>query len=819
MGLSRRRAAVPLRIRTVRAGALADSRKPSDPSVGRRVRSRLCDRLDQGADEEGFTLIELVIVLVILPMIIGGVTIAMITSLRAADTRSPSDPACKTDPTCAQSTAERIAESHDSQITSATLVRDVQTATSLETTTSVPLCPRSGTQRQQVLGLEWILGSRTYAISYMVVPVGTFGSYSLVRQTCINGSFQSSLTASHNLSSATGVAVNLICSSSDANCVQDTQSGPTSSLNISLVEVKVSESSGFNFSLTASPRQYLDSTSGPNSATEALVASTPPLLLGPGGAQCAPGNEGLTVYGTLAVNSSAGGSVKVGNQGLTAQQVYSQNPNTGGSGPVSGSYNSTGSSPYANGPALVDPYSVLPSPSAFAANTYVYSSPLTQGNDPTDPTHTRLLSGIYILRQGMSGSLTSDPGGVFFYVTGGAVSLTGNSSLNLSAMTSGLYADILLYQVPADTSSMSLQGTPSVTALNGVIDVWSATVNLSGNSSVAALGLVAAKITCNGHTSGTFGPVPTTTTVGSSLNPSVSGAAVTFTATVTSAGGGTPTGGVTFVETPNGSSTPTGLCSNVGLTAGVATCTTSALVSSGSPYQVTASYGGTLGYQPSSGSMTQNVVSATSTTVSSSVNPSVSGQSVQFAAAVAGPGTPSGKVTFTITDVHTTTYSCTGSTNSITLSNGSATCTIPVGQFSATNSPITVVASYGGDGGHAPSSGTLTQNVNSGTLHITALGGFGTLSKNKKSWTATVNVTVQDSFNNPVSGVVVTGSWNPAGPTPVGCTTQANGQCSFTTNTIATSIANETWTVSNLVLAGYTYDPTKNSASMVVVTQ
>ena len=763
----------------------------------------------------------------IIPVIIGGVTIAMITSLKAADTRSPSDPACKTDPTCAQSTAERIAESHDSQITSALLVRDVQTATSLETTSAVPLCPRSGpTQGQQVLGIEWILGTQIYTISYLVEQVGAFGSYSLVRQICINGSFQSSLTAAHNVSSASGVSVTLVCTVIDPNCVQDTQVGPTSSLNVALVEFNVSESSGFTFTLSASPRQYLASTTGPNSATAALVASTPPLLLlGLGGAQCGSGN-GLTVYGTLAVNSSAPGSVQVGNQGLTAQQVYSQNSNTGvGSGPVAGTYNPPVS--YANGPALADPYSVLPAPSPFGQNTFVYNSTLTQGNDPTDPTHTKLLSGIYILNNGIAGSFTSDsptsptPGGVFLYVTGGSVTLTGGPDLNLSATNSGPYADMLLYQAPSDISTMTYQGSsPNATALNGVIDVSAATVDLpAGNSIFAALGLVSTTLTCNPGTSGTFGPIPTTTAVSSTLNPSLSGTPVTFTAAVSSAGGGTPTGAVTFTAASNGSNTPMVLCSNVALTGGLATCATSGLDSSGSPYTVTASYGGTLGYQSSSGSMTQNVVSPTSTTVTSSANPSLSGQSVQFSATVAGPGTATGSVQFTITDsspVHTT-YSCSGGSNLVALSNGSATCTVAAGQLSAANSPFTVTAFYGGDNSHSPSTGTLIQTVVSGMMHISALTGSGTLGSSV--WTATVNVTVQDSFNNPVSGVVVTGSWNPTGLTPSGCTTGANGQCSFTTGDIPTAIPTETWTVSGLVLVGYAYDPTHNSASSVVINQ
>ncbi len=778
-------------------------RKQRQLSQDHAARRRSFAELRHDAGEEGFSLIELVIVLVIIPMIIGAVTIALITSLKSAST-IPVKGGYN------GSAAQRLAESHDAQITSALAVRDIETATFVETSGG-PLCPGSGSQ---VLGLEWNPGPQQVAVSYVTRPNPAGNpSSSLVRQLCIGGASQSTTTASHALSQSSGaVAVHLTCTTLDANCQSDSQIGTVTSQDVALVQMVVSEASGFRYTVTAAPRQYLGSTA-------ALVASSPPLLLGVGGAKCGPGNEGLTVYGDVAVNSSQAGSIKIGNQGLTAGQVYSQ-PVSGGGNPVSGSYTQspTGPPPYATGPPVVDPFSVLPAPSPFGPNTYVYSSTLSQGNDPSDPTHTKLLSGVYILKKGMNGSLTSDPGGVFFYVTGGSVTLAGNATLNLAAMTSGPYAGVLLYQVPGDTSTFSLQGTPSLTALSGVIDVSTAHVQISGNATIASLGLVAAELDCNGNTSGTFGPVPTTTTVGSSVNPSVSGGPVTFTATVTS-NGGTPTGSVTFAATPHGSVTPANLCTNVALAAGTATCTTSSLVSSGSPYKITATYSGPLAYQGSTGSLTQNVLSTTSTSVTSSANPSSSGQSIQFTATVSGPGTPTGNVTFTITDKNLVTYSCSGGSNAVALTGGAAICTVPAGQLLSTNSPFNVVAAYGGDASHAPSTATMTQNVNSGTVHVAGLQGTGTVAKNHKSWTAMVTVTVQDGLGNPVAGVAVSGGWNPVVAGPSGCTTAANGQCTFTSGSIATTVPSETWTVTNLSAPGYTYDSVHNNPNNVVVLQ
>ena len=179
----------------------------------------------------------------------------------------------------------------------------------------------------------------------------------------------------------------------------------------------------------------------------------------------------------------------------------------------------------------------------------------------------------------------------------------------------------------------------------------------------------------------------TTTGLTSSVQPSVFGQPVTFTATVAakSPGAGTPTGTVTFKD---GSSTlGTGTLNS----SGQAMFTTSTLAVG--PHSITASYGGDATFSGSTSSpLTQTVKRArarTTTLVSSSANPSVSGQSVTFTATVTAKGsigvTPSGTVTFE--DGPTTLGS--GTLNS----SGQAmftTSTLTVGSHSIT-------ASYGGD--------------------------------------------------------------------------------------------------------------------------
>ena len=139
-------------------------------------------------------------------------------------------------------------------------------------------------------------------------------------------------------------------------------------------------------------------------------------------------------------------------------------------------------------------------------------------------------------------------------------------------------------------------------------------------------------------------PVATATAISSSSNPSLVGQSVTFTATVTAANGSTPTGSVQF--TVNG----TALGGPVTLNgSGVAVSTTTTTLPAGHN-TVTASYTATGDFQNSSNTLTQTVNASTSTALSSSLNPSLVGQSVTFTATVTANNgtTPTGSVQFAV---------------------------------------------------------------------------------------------------------------------------------------------------------------------------
>ena len=226
------------------------------------------------------------------------------------------------------------------------------------------------------------------------------------------------------------------------------------------------------------------------------------------------------------------------------------------------------------------------------------------------------------------------------------------------------------------------QATLSVSTLPAGSDTIKATYNGDSNNNTATATTV--------QTVNKVTPTVTVTTSG----PSTFGASVTITATLPVGA----TGSVTFTG-PGGLNTP----ATINSTTGTAVITTTVLPVGSDT--ITASYGGDSNYNPATGTVVQTVSKGTPTvTLTSSVNPSTTGQSVTFTASV--PSGPTGTITFT-----------SGGTTlgTSTLSGGSATVstsTLPIG-----SDPIT--ATYNGDSNYGTASGSLTQVVNKATPTIT----------------------------------------------------------------------------------------------------
>jgi oligoribonuclease NrnB/cAMP/cGMP phosphodiesterase (DHH superfamily) len=282
---------------------------------------------------------------------------------------------------------------------------------------------------------------------------------------------------------------------------------------------------------------------------------------------------------------------------------------------------------------------------------------------------------------------------------------------------------------PTGTVTFTVDGLaqPNVTLSNGQATFSSATLSVGSHTVTVAYNGDGNFTTSSSASLGqTVNKASSATTVSASANPSVFGQAVTFTATVSAVapGAGTPTGTVTF--TVDGVAQP-----NVTLSAGQATLTTTTL--SVGAHTVTAAYNGDGNFTTStSASFTQTVNKASSSTaVSASVDPLVSGQAVTLTARVSavapGAGTPTGTVTFTIDGV---------AQPNVTLSSGQATFTTSTLSVGA----HTVSVAYNGDSSFTTSaSDTSSTNTALGAAGDYALLYEGTGGHNLSVTNVTVN--------------------------------------------------------------------------------
>jgi len=279
---------------------------------------------------------------------------------------------------------------------------------------------------------------------------------------------------------------------------------------------------------------------------------------------------------------------------------------------------------------------------------------------------------------------------------------------------------------------------------------------------------------------------PTTAALGSSLNPSTYGQAVTFTATVTSTAG-TPSGSITFMD---GAAT---LGSGTLNASGQATLTPTTLLAGS--HSITAVYAGGGGFSGStSPALTQTVNKAsTSTSVSSSVNPSVAGQSVKFTAAIS-PNAATGTVQF---------FDGSNSLGTVNLNGGVAslsTSTLSVGSHSIT-------ASFSGDGNYNSSdSAPLTQTVNVAlATTTTTVTSSVNPSVNKQPVTFTATVTSESGIP---SGAV---TFTDKGTTLGTASLNASGQATLTASKLSVG--------SHSITAVYGGNSSFNGSTSQVVTQ
>ncbi|HEY5103643.1 MAG TPA: hypothetical protein VII65_01240 [Acidimicrobiales bacterium] len=144
--------------------------------------SRFVRRVARSKESEsGFTLVELLVMIVVLPLVIGaiGAGLLAVFSLQSGVT-------------------SRLSDSSDAQVVSAYYETDVQSAQQITVSNTAPQCGTGS----QLLGFEWSLNAQTGAYQTVVsyVEKATGSTYSLVRQFCSSG-VSSTPTSSTTISS------------------------------------------------------------------------------------------------------------------------------------------------------------------------------------------------------------------------------------------------------------------------------------------------------------------------------------------------------------------------------------------------------------------------------------------------------------------------------------------------------------------------------------------------------------------------------------------------------------------------------------------
>jgi hypothetical protein len=336
---------------------------------------------------------------------------------------------------------------------------------------------------------------------------------------------------------------------------------------------------------------------------------------------------------------------------------------------------------------------------------------LTGGNDPEGVAAADLNGdGLVDLVAANSGDAAV---GVLLNTSTGVTAAKTSTTLAVSTPTAVFGQTVLL---TVTVTSQADVPTGVVTFLDGATVLGSAPVNAAGQATLAvALSVgnhvLAASFAGAAGFSGsiavdvteTVNRAATTVALRSSVNPAVTGQAVTFTATVAAVapGAGTPTGTVTFQD----GAVVLGTAA-VGA-GGTATFKTSFAAKGG--HVITAVYNGDANFVArSQAALTEQVNApttpkATTTTLSASPNPVIVGQMVTFTATVrdpSGTGTPTGTVTF---------FEGNKVVAKVTLdANGHASIK---GFFSRTGQ-FTIRAVYSGDTTFLGSEQSLTEQVN-----------------------------------------------------------------------------------------------------------
>lgn len=458
--------------------------------------------------EDGFTLVELLIAIVLMTLVTGAVSAAFATAINGSS-----------------STTQRVRESDDAQIVATYLVRDAQAAggtnpltASADPTLGVSLTDNAGCAGPSgapVVRFKWNdYSAPKTSITRTAVYFYDAATKQLVRRTCTgSGTLDGQLTLSENVASAT------------ATCATAGVTGPCNpTLPDSISLAVVSTNKPFNsvtpysFTLTASVRP--ESQIAPTSLTGRPV----PLLALGGGSGCSAGATGLDlegtpgarIYGDVVINAKDSGSCHAMNATGSVDFIAGGTAILLG-GTCTGSECPSPVDTYTT--PLGDPYAGL-TPPAGSCSTGTHSGPTSSGGTTTYSPgvytsavnfsgNNVLTAGNYVFCNGITNNNANVNGaGVLLYIAHGGMTMTGGNTILSAATDAGNpYAGIVIWQ--ADASTWSTSGNASV-GLTGTLYAPKGTVILAGTADSAYQSIIAAVISIQGTHTITIGNAPAT---------------------------------------------------------------------------------------------------------------------------------------------------------------------------------------------------------------------------------------------------------------------------------------------------------------------
>jgi prepilin-type N-terminal cleavage/methylation domain-containing protein len=232
--------------------------------------ARRATRQRANGGDDGFTLIEIIIVVAILPIVLGAIAMALVSVFSLQG-----------------SVGKTVADSNDALVGSSYFNRDVQSATNMTVQPQMGTinavnyygCGQSSTTQTQLLGLEWGANSSAAGgfqtfVSYVSVSKVNLQTgkttYTLLRQVCSSGASvtpTSTITVSHDVGSASAVHVYESGASGPFTEVTGTPGDPFvtwfSTQGVTKVAFTTNEpGSGFSYSLVGLPATSQSQSSG-----------------------------------------------------------------------------------------------------------------------------------------------------------------------------------------------------------------------------------------------------------------------------------------------------------------------------------------------------------------------------------------------------------------------------------------------------------------------------------------------------------------------------------------------------------------------------